>query len=154
MTTDPFPWVNPWRRELNLLLSSLPARRKPALRRSLRPDFLFAVDLPACVEAPVCEQFLLAAAAAGWQGTEIQGWINLCRGDGALPEGLFPPDMIGEAGCLRSLMDRHTFLRPTEVQWIAMIKAREEGPAAWEQACRLIHQDWARRLREKPANDS
>ncbi|MBQ9210214.1 MAG: hypothetical protein IJ153_00800 [Clostridia bacterium] len=154
MPTDPFPWVNPWRRELNLLLSSLPVRRKSALRRSLQPDFLFAVDLPACAEAPVCQQFLLAAAAVGWQGAESQGWINLRREDGALPEGLFPLDLAGEAGCLHSLMDRHPELRPTEGQWIAIIKAREEGPAAWEQACRLIHQDWARRLREKPANCS
>lgn len=142
-----FPWINPWREELRALLSPLPVRRKPALRRSLRADYLFAVDLPACAEPTVCQSFLHAAAEAGWQAEPAAGWINLRKNLLSAPPGWFPEHPEGEAACLRELVRRHGEQNIPLEFFLRLLKAREEGPAAWEDACRAAHQDFARRLR-------
>ena len=140
-----------WRNPLRELLTRVPVARPPALRRSLKPDWLYAVDLPRCASPEACGAFTAAAAAAGWEALpEEAGWIQLRRRDAGLPENWISmlPDS-GEAGCLRSLSARHLFLFPDRIESILLLKAEETGPAALEAACRAVHQRWAVLLREK-----
>ena len=143
-----FPWINPWRKELQNLLDCPSLSRKPALRRSLREDYLFASDLPACASPANCAGFCIRAESAGWEALNVDGWIQLRRADGCLPEGWFPDTPEGEAACIRELICRHPGTADASRELILLLKAREEGPRAWELACRRIHQDLARRLRE------
>ena len=79
---------------------------------------------------------------------ERDGWINLRRFADRLPAAWFPEGDRGEASCLRVLLLRHPgSADPTEAI-TRLLKAREEGPLVWEQACFSLHGDIARRLRE------
>ncbi len=150
MRNSPNHPVSPWRRELRLMLDTAGAARAPVLRRSRLPEFLYATDLPACASAGACAAFLLAAAEAGWESTSVGGWICLRKAGCLFPEPwpfFLPGD--GEGACLRELSRRHPGLLPSRAQAIALLKAMEEGPAELEKACRSIHEDFARRLREK-----
>lgn len=141
-----FPWVNPWRPELQELFPAS-AQRRPALRRSLDPDWLFAADLPACADSGECGLFLRRAGEAGWEALPGGAWIQLRRPEGTVPEGWFPACPQGEAACLRSLLLRHPGSAPSLRETNALLKAREQGPAAWERECRILHEDFASRLR-------
>ena len=140
-------WINPWREELLLVISSLPVRRKPALRRSPEADFLFSTDLPACAEAAVCLTFLSRVRRLGWDAHEAAGWIQLRKQGNTLPAGWLPAHPAGEVSCLIALLARHGGTGDSTREIIALIKAREEGPAALEGACRAMHAEWAARLR-------
>ena len=142
--------TNAWRQELQALLAGIAAYRKPALRRSLSDNYLYATDLPLCAEPEACDSFLKRAAAIGWEKQLNGSWINLRKVLLLFPAGWW--DSLpagGEASCLRELTSRHPELVPTAAQAICLIKAAEEGPAALEEACRTVHVDYARRLREK-----
>ena len=123
--------------------------RPPALRRSLREDYLYAADLPLCAGPEACGAFLRKAGEAGWEAVREGDWICLrpraLSLSGAwwdsLPAG-------GEAACLRSLAERHPDLFPSPVPLIRLLKAREEGERALETVCRELHRDAARLLRE------
>ena len=141
----------PWREELNRLLSGVPARRKPALRRSPKPEWLFATDLPACAEPGAAEAFLSLAGEAGWEAYSSGGWIHLWRACPGLPEHWFEEEPDGEAACLRALLARHPGSADARAEINLLLKSREEGPAAWERACRELHRAWAADLRERRA---
>ncbi len=141
-------WKNPWREELNGLFLPLSLFRRPALRRSPRPDYLFSTDLPSFASPADCALFLERASALGWESVRLRGWLHLWKTSAPPPAGWFPPNPVGEAACLRALLRRHPGRADARDALILLLKAREEGPEAWESACRRLHQDFARRLRE------
>ena len=141
-------WTNPWREELNALFLPLSLVRRPALRRSPGPDWLFATDLPSFASPGACEAFRRGAASLGWECGECAGWLHL-RKPSSPPPGWFPREAEGEALCLRELLRRHPGTGDPTSAIILLMKAREEGAESWEKACRALHRDFARRLREK-----
>lgn len=137
------------RQELNRLLSAMEASRKPALRRSLSPDYLYATDLPLCASSEICEVFRRQAAAAGWESCPAGSWLNLRKAGALFPSGWWESlPREGEAACVSGLLLRHPSLRLSRSQAHLLLKAREESPASLEKACRSVHQDFARQLRE------
>ena len=147
MTDSSSSWVNPWRHELQMLLGTVVALRRPALRRSRRPDYLFASDLPGLADPASILSFLTQAHTLGWETFETEGWIHLRRQSSSMPEGWFPFHPEGEAACLNSLLRRHPGTSEASRERIALLKAREEGPLSLERECRVLHQECARRLR-------
>ena len=141
-------WKNPLREELRCLFSSLSLRRAPALRRSSRADWLFASDLPACAAPEDCSAFLCLAGASGWECLEEQGWLFLRKAGLLLPADWFAARGRGEAACLGSLYARHPGRADADEAVFRLMKAREEGLPAWEKACRSLHLECARRLRQ------
>ena len=141
--------VDPWRQELNRLLSSLEASRPPALRRSLSPDYLYATDLPLCASSEACDTFRARASAIGWESIPSGSWINLRKSSSLFPRGWWDSlPREGEPACVADLLRRHPSLRLSRSQSCLLLKAREEGPASLEKASRSVHQDLARHLRE------
>ena len=138
-----------WRQELNSLLSAMETSRPPALRRSLSPDYLYATDLPLCASPEVCGAFRSRAAAAGWESCLAGSWINLRKSSPLFPPGWWESlPREGEATCVMDLLRRHPSLRLSRPQSFLLLKAWEESPLSLEKACRSVHQDLARRLRE------
>jgi len=140
--------IIPWRADIERLLLSVPSSRKPALRRSLREDWLFSTDLPRCASAEDCLRFQQSAQAAGWDAESSGEWIHLRKIPFYLPGGWFSPAVSAEAACLRVLLLRHPGTADPAVELLMLMKAREEGNISWEKACRSLHREWARRLRE------
>ena len=142
--------MNDWRKQLGRLLEEMPASRPAALRRSLKPDWLYCTDLPACGSAESCEAFRAGAERLGWETEREGGWIQARRRSGTLPADWPGREAIGpEAECLRSLMARHPELHLSAREEILMAKAEEEGPAQREAACKAVHGRWAALLRER-----
>lgn len=138
--------MNKLRQELQELLAGTPCTRPPALRRSLRGDFLYASDLPQAAGRDAVECFLRKAREAGWHAAETEGWIQLDR----YPAD--PPELPGRAGpearCCAALLRRHTGpRRDSERERRMLLKAAEEGAGAWETACGRLHREWAADLR-------
>ena len=149
-SVDAFPaaaWRSPLRQELLDLFFALPLRRAPALRRSSRADWLFATDLPSCAAPEDCSAFLCLSEEKGWQAQTESGWMELRKPGILLPAEWFAEPADGEAACLGSLCARHPEREEAPEAVFRLIKAREEGPAAWEEACRALHGECARRLR-------
>ena len=149
-SADAFPaaaWRSPLRQELLDLFSALSLRRAPALRRSSRADWLFATDLPSCAAPEDCSAFLCLSEEKGWQAQTESGWMELRKPGILLPAEWFAEPADGEAACLGSLCARHPEREEAPEAVFRLIKAREEGPAAWEEACRALHGECARRLR-------
>ena len=142
-------WINPWRTELQDLLLRVPVCRRPALRRSLRQDYLFSMDLPSFAEPESCDAFRRLAEMNGWECLQENGWLNLRKISRLLPEGLFSDQPEAEEASLLSLLRRHPCTTDPGQAAIQLVKAREEGSPAWERTCRALHQDLARRLRRK-----
>ena len=148
MRNNSEPWESPWRKEVQRLLSEVSSSRRPALRRSRRADYLFATDLPCCAGEEDCQRFQRLAAEAGWETQPESGWIQLRKPAAPLPPGFLPGDPGEEWGCVLSLMRRHPGQEDAAGVRIALMKAREDGSAAWQRACRAFHRDLARRLRQ------
>ena len=147
--SNPSSWTNPWREELNALFLPLSLARRPALRRSSRPDYLFATDLPSFASAPCRDLFRESALRLGWDILECGGWFHLRKADSSAPPGWFPAEPRGEAACLRALLQRHPDRQaPASELLLPLLKAREQGEETWEKACRTLHRELARRLRE------
>ena len=142
-------WINPWREELRSLLSLFPMLRSPALRRSLKEDWLYASDLPLCAEEAVLLQFREAASACGWETKVSENWLQLRKADPALPREWFPDSPRGESACLAELLRRHPELALDRRESIQLLKAREAGEEAWDRCCRQLHRELARKLRKK-----
>ena len=149
-------WKNPWRKELHALFLPLSLPRTPALRRSLKPDWLFSTDLPSFASPDACKAFLRSAESLGWEAGEgagpgpdasVRGWLELRRSVSSFPPGFFPVEAGGEYACLCALLARHPGSTDASSETILLLKAREEGAAAWENACRELHRELARRLR-------
>lgn len=138
------------RREMAVLLQQYPTRRPCAVRRSLHPDFLLAVDLPQAAEQDTVLAFTQRAEQEGWTVRQEKGWLLL---DHALPqpiccEEIAPAGRLGNAVWLLRLhpsdgMDTRT-LR-------LLAKATEEGEKAVERVCDGCVRDWAVRLRRREA---
>ena len=142
-------WINPWREELRSLLSLFPVRRSPALRRSLKDDWLYAADLPLCAEEAALDRFREAAAACGWETAEAEGWIQLRKVNPVPPGEWFPNPPREEAACLAELLRRHPELSLDRRETIQLLKARETGEDAWDRCCRQVHREFARSLLKK-----
>lgn len=141
---------NALRTELNNLLAETTCPRLPALRRSLREDWLYATDLPALCGAETLRTVRLRLEEAGWESGTDSGWLQL-RKEVRLPpeelrDGFFGP----EAACCRSLLERHPARGdefPRKAVFL-LLKAAEEGPSSYEKACGRLHREWAERLRK------
>ena len=143
--------MNPYREELRNLLLTLETERPAALRRSRSEDWLYATDLPGAASEGILEAFISRVEQAGWKVKREDGWIQLDR-----KVSLFMPGMIPEewtagpaAACCRSLLERHRdHLTSSDGSAERMLlKAGEESPEFYEEACRKLHARWAELLR-------
>lgn len=143
--------INALREELNSLFAPENSRRKPAVRRSLRAEWIYAADLPEIITGEQLEIACRKLQEAGWETFAEGSWLQLRKGVKEPPEGWLDWMTGPEAECCRSLLKRHPEHQQENDQRIeyALIKAGEEGPKAYESVCRSLHHDWAERLRKK-----
>ena len=141
--------TNDLRQEIRTLLDGTDCIRPAVLRRSLREDFLYATDLPQAADPRAADEFRRTAEAAGWRTAEAEGWIQLDRIPDH-PAGICPGEAGPETRCCRSLLARYKGeKRNGDREKRLLLKAAEEGTAAWEKACRKLHTEWAGALRKK-----
>ena len=142
--------INALRQELAAMLSALPACRAPALRRSIREEWIYATDLPMILSGREAELLRKKLTAAGWEYTEESGWLLLRKPAEEPPEDWYEGAFGPEAACCASLLRRHPAEPEADPQAIQrmLIKAGEEGTKAYEEACAKLHEAWAARLRE------
>ena len=163
--------MNEFRQELSELLAEVPCRRPPALRRSLKSEWLYATDLFQAADPDSAAVFLKRAAELGWHAEQDGSWLQLKRSFTEPPEHGFEGPFGAEAVCCASLLRRHLETKKEKMrteeapQWIMedtseaekaaetvrilLVKAGEQGPEAYEQACGGLHREWAQRLRKK-----
>ena len=142
--------VKKWREEVMSLLLSTGFNRVPALRRSNRKEFLLATDFPQKADGKAVEKFLDEAGRAGWRTIIADGWIHLDRP--AVYEGADAAPVQGsEAACCLSLLERQgtKTSQSDGSSERALLKALEEGPAAYERICGVLHTRWAESMRTK-----
>ena len=141
---------NELREELRELCRQVKTIRTPAIRRSLQDRYLYATDLPQAAEEAAVKEFMRKAREAGWKVSEAEGWLQLDKPVHMPPKGWYEgPAGAEAAGCL-SILRRHAG-RTAPSDGSAerrLIKAAETGAAAFKEACRLIHAQWAKGLRE------
>ena len=143
--------INALRRELVSLFEDIPSERPPALRRSLKDEWLYAADLPAVFAEGWGETLGAKLKEAGWETLEEDGWVQLRKNAAEPPEGWYGGTFGPEAGCCLSLLARHAAdaqSDPDPAQRM-LIKAGEQGRDAYEAACAALHRDWAARLRQR-----
>ncbi len=143
--------INALRRELATLLDGRKTNRQPALRRSIREEWLYATDIAALLSGSEEAQLQSELSAAGWEFLRENDWILLKKSAAEPPEDWYEGQFGTESSCCLSLLERHAEDcgdDPAPVQR-ALIKAGEQGTAAYERICRSIHRDWAQRLRQK-----
>jgi hypothetical protein len=143
--------VNPYREELRNILADLETERPAALRRSRSERWLYATDLPMTASEDIMETFVTRAGQAGWTIEKEEGWFQLDRKVSVPLSGTVPAEWTAcpAAACCRSLLERHRD-RLTVSDGYAermLVKAGEENPAAYEEACRKLHARWAEALR-------
>lgn len=143
--------INALRRELNTLTDRDGLRRKPAIRRSMRAEWIYATNLPETAGEEQLEAISEALREAGWESMTEGGWMQLRKAADEPPEGWFDGPFGPEAECCRSLLARHPGRRRENDQRIeySLIRAGEEGAETYENACRQLHHEWAGRLRKK-----
>ncbi|MBR5960363.1 MAG: hypothetical protein IKZ98_05155 [Clostridia bacterium] len=141
--------INALRKELQELMKIPQATRPPVLRRSLSDEWLYATDLPAACSRDNVELFLDLIRKAGWEYTEEHGWLLTRKPAGEPPEGWYDGPFGPEAGCCRSLLERHGQAVNGDAETVQrlLIKAGEEGEKKYEAACAVLHSNWAERLR-------
>ena len=143
--------INALRKELKRLLEPENGRRRPAIRRSFREDWIYAADLPEFIPGGELEAVCRKLQEAGWECLAEDGWLQLRKPADEPPEDWLDGPLGPEAACCRSLLIRHSE-RLREKDWktvCSLIRAAEEGQEAYEAACRQIHHGWAERLRKK-----
>ncbi len=128
-------------------LYAVPAKRKPALRRSDLPDALFATDLPLVAEAEAVAAFCAQMAQMGWRTGMHNGWLTL-DAPIPVPEHVIPAAPAGECGCCISLLLRHPDAAPAEDFIRAVVKAADAGRQPFERLCMSLHGEFAARLRQ------
>ena len=138
------------RTQVQTILYSVPAKRKPALRRSDVPDALFATDLPLIAEAEAVDAFRSAMLQAGWSTEEARGWL-LLRAAIPVPVAEVPENMQGECGCCISLLLRHPGPGEATTFIYAVAKAADAGFPKFDRLCGQLHADFAARLRNGEA---
>lgn len=134
------------RRQVQAVLYAVPAKRKPALRRSDAADALFATDLPLIAEADAVAAFRVELENQGWRIFERNGWLTL---DAPVPTPTchVPADLAGECGCCISLLLRHPDNAPAADHIRAAVKAADAGRQPFERLCAQLHGEFAARLR-------
>lgn len=139
------------RQQLQQLLLQTPVSRRPSLRRSDRPDALFATDLPLLAEEDDLTAAIAVAVQAGWRISFLpNGWMTLDH-DVPAPPLSIPPMSQGETGCCLSLLLRHPDGTAEKEYIRAIVKAADIGPVEVEKLCRIWHGDFAARLRQHQA---
>lgn len=136
------------RRELQSMLACVPCSRPPTLRRCRNENALLATNLPYIAASEDVSRFAEACRACGWTVAEENGWLLL---DHPIPppDAAIPTALLGEVGCLISLLLRHPQDNaPCRDEIRALVKACEESPAAVRRLCGTLHGEWAHRLRK------
>ena len=131
------------------MMSSAGYRRRPALRRSSRDDYLFATDFPQAADDQAVLSFLETARRNGWLADLSGGWIELSRSMDFRDAIDAPVFHHPEADCCLSLLIRHQEkMKPSDgCTEKAIAKSMEEGYSAYADACEKIHALWAESLR-------
>lgn len=130
------------------MLAILQAVRPAVLRRSLKKDSLYATDIPVLLQEEQLKQWLGMAASHGWIWRQEGNWILLDR---RIPDeftGRYNGPFGNEASCCASLLERGRATAESADERRSLIKAGEEGPAAFEKTCGGLHTEWAERLRK------
>lgn len=143
--------INAFRRELTAILGCISVSRTPALRRSMKEDWLYATDLPVLCKGISLPEALVVLAEAGWEYSAEGDWLQLRKTAEEPPEEWFDGPFGQEAACCLSILRRHRE-RMTEQDTKAayqLIKAGEEGAEAYEKACTELHGILSDRLRKK-----
>ena len=138
------------RTQVQAVLYAVPAKRRPALRRSDAPDALFATDLPLIAEADDVRVFIADMEKQGWTVRERNGWLTL-DADVPVPDYAIPTAPAGECGCCISLLLRHQEDAPAADESRAVVKAADAGRLPFERLCTQLHGAFAARLREHQA---
>ena len=140
--------MNQLRAELQALLTAPGTPRRPVLRRSLHEEWLYTTDLPGLCTEQDMERIVSSLASAGWESMMDRGWLQMKKTAEEPPKEWFDGPFGPEAGCCLSLIDRHPGGSGGEQAQRMLIKAGEQGALAYEEACALLHREWAVRLRE------
>ena len=127
-------------------LYAVPAKRKPALRRSDLAETLFATDLPLVADAAQVEAFCIHMTELGWRCGLHKGWLTLDAPIPA-PDASIPNAAEGECGCCISLLLRHWEDAPAEDFIREAVKAADAGRLPFERLCDRLHGEFAARLR-------
>ncbi len=141
------------RLRIQAALQSVPAVRRPALRRCDATDALLATNLPFVAEEADVSAFTAVMEASGVRVMPRGGWLLLDAPVPA-PEAAIPPCLVGEAGCCISLLLRHGDNGPAQDAdevIRAIVKASEAGKQPFERLCTQLHADFAARLRQHSA---
>ena len=143
--------MNPYREELRSMLAGVKTQRPAVLRRSRSEQWMYATDLPLIASEDMLESFARQAREAGWTTGSDGGWLQLDRPVREPLPGMIPREwkFCPAAACCRSLLERHRgHLTVSDGQAERMlVKAAEESPDAYEEACRKLHSRWAEALR-------
>lgn len=141
---------NALRLELAEFIAGVGGERKPALRRSRREDRMYATDLAGMPEGPERDALADRLWEAGWDVEDAGGWLELRKRAAEPPEGWYDGAFGPEAACCRRMLERHPEQGKEDIEAVCrLVKAGEEGPEAYELACREIHGRFAERLRRK-----
>ncbi len=133
--------------QVQCVLYAVPAKRKPALRRSDEPDALFATDLPLVAEEAAVMAFRDVMERRGWTVRERNGWLTLFAVID-VPFCGVPDALKGECGCCIAILNRHADDAPAEQYICAVAKAADAGKQPFERLCRQLHAEFAARLRK------
>ena len=139
------------RAQVQAVLYALPAKRKPALRRSDAPDALLATDLPLIAEEEAVRRFIGDMTTLGWTVKAQQGWLTL---DAPIPmmDTAVPEALQGECGCCIAILLRHAEDDAlAEGLLRAAVKAADAGRQPFERWCAALHGELAARLRRREA---
>lgn len=138
------------RTQVQGVLYAVPAKRKPALRRSDAPDALLATDLPLVAEDDAVQDFTADMTCRGWRVSVRNGWLAL---DAPVPVPTYavPDALMGECGCCISLLLRHQDDAPAEDFIRSVVKAADAGRLPFERLCGQLHGEFAARLRRHEA---
>lgn len=140
---------NALRKELAALMPAPPDGRMPVIRRSLRPEWLYAADLDILYGGTIPNMPETALAGAGWEFAREGNWLQLRKPAPEPPEDWYCGPFGPEAACCASLLERCRLPREPELHvQLMLIKAGEEGEKAYEKTCSEIHREWAARLRQ------
>ena len=141
--------MNKLRKEMQEMLATAETDRPPALRRSLREEYLYATDLPQAAAEEAVSAFRRRAEEAGWHTEAENGWILLDPPCAALQETVFRGACGCEAKACISLLRRHPEgRRPGQREIRMLAKAAEESTDAFEKTCAALHREWAAALRQ------
>ena len=138
---------NALRKELICLLGTEDGRKRPAIRRSLREEWLYAVYLHGTAAGDLSGKL----REAGWESLADGDWLQLRKAADEPPEGWLEGPFGPEAKCCASLLNRHAGDRGPDgkKEKRMLLKAGEEGAAAYQRACGQIHREWAAALRRR-----